>query len=514
MHDSGKSGATQLSNVGLVFFQARVKLDTLDNLISKWAKIDAWGDSVHIGKIDRFFWLKERTRVWELQKQLRGIRQGLCVLLGAGNASALAQLSVDIQRLYTETIRTSDAQSKSQAVSQKFFEAISRRMDSIEEIHRNSQDSVKLLQDLCLSLAAEPVQETQQDTIQVETSDLARAGPVALSSALQDIEAFNVTLASRSPAKTVWRNILQLRSPPQAAEALSLLFSKEDYLEGRRFNRLHRLVNGLERGDLAAELVSGTVSDIDGRDVDGWTALHWAARRGSSEAVALLLAHGADPRLITWTKRRSALHLAASSNSAPCVQQILQWRRGNAIVDLEPRDVRGCTPLHAASASHGAATTASLINSSADLNAREDFGFTPLLLAIHENKVEAASVLLRHGADYTIASKAGNTILHVAANVATIPMLVVLAKARMRGLDLKAQDPEGLTVAELIALRDGEEPEAFFRAFDRLLRSIVDEDFEVGSWTSISSAESWHSVEDARWYETEASAIVEADVAG
>lgn len=86
MRDGERSGASKLSNVGPMLFQARVKLDSLDNLISKWAKIDAWGDSAYIGKIDRFFWLKERKKVWELQKQLRDLRQGFCVLLGAGNA--------------------------------------------------------------------------------------------------------------------------------------------------------------------------------------------------------------------------------------------------------------------------------------------------------------------------------------------------------------------------------------------------------------------------------------------
>ena len=322
-----------------------------------------------------------------------------------------------------------------------------------------------------------------------------------------------MTLNFRSPAQIAWRNVLQLPVPPKTAQSISRLFSKEDYLQDRRFNRLHKLVNELENGNLGAELISGTVSNIDGRDVDGWTALHWAARRGSSEGIALLLAHGADPRLTTWNDSRSALHLAALSNSAFCVQQVLQWRRGNAIVDLELRDKFGCTPLHGAAEFNAAATTAFLINSSADLNACENFGFTPLLYAIHENKVETATVLLRHGADYKIATKAGNTILHVAANIATIPMLVILTKARMRGLDLEARDPEGLTVADLVAQRDGEVPEAFTRAFDRLICSIVDEDFEAGSWTSISSSGSWHSIEDASWYEAEASAVVEADFA-
>ena len=85
LHNDERSGAPQLSNVGPMLFQARVKLDSLDKLISKWAKINASGDSVHIGKLDRFFWLREKTKVRELQEQLHEIRRGLTVLLGAGN---------------------------------------------------------------------------------------------------------------------------------------------------------------------------------------------------------------------------------------------------------------------------------------------------------------------------------------------------------------------------------------------------------------------------------------------
>ena len=107
-------------------------------------------------------------------------------------SSALAQLSVDIQNLYAEAVRTSEAQSRSQAESQESLEAISRRIDSIEEIHRNSQDSMKFLQDLCLSLAPKSVQETKQDPTQMETSSLGGPDSITLSStrqeALQDTE--------------------------------------------------------------------------------------------------------------------------------------------------------------------------------------------------------------------------------------------------------------------------------------------------------------------------------------
>ncbi|KAL9040774.1 MAG: hypothetical protein Q9214_004351, partial [Letrouitia sp. 1 TL-2023] len=146
----------------------------------------ASGDSVQIGKIDRVFWLKEKKKIWELQKQLREIRQGLCVLLGAGNSSALAQLAVDVQNLYAETVRSSDAQLKSQAESQQSLEAISRRIDSIEEIYRDSQDGMTHLQNLCLSLAAKPAQETRQDPSRNVVSNPIQSDSTTLRSTQQE----------------------------------------------------------------------------------------------------------------------------------------------------------------------------------------------------------------------------------------------------------------------------------------------------------------------------------------
>lgn len=104
----------------------------------------------------------------------------LPLLLIVLSRSALAQLSVDIQQLYTEVVRTSDAQSKSRAESQESLEVISRRMDSMEEIHRNSQASAKLLQDLCLSLAAKPLQQTQQEP--TRSKDPSLGGPDSITS--------------------------------------------------------------------------------------------------------------------------------------------------------------------------------------------------------------------------------------------------------------------------------------------------------------------------------------------
>ena len=53
-------------------------------------------------------------------------------------------------------------------------------MDSLEELRRNSQASAKLLQDLCLSLAAKPLQQTQQEP--TRTKDPSLGGPDSITS--------------------------------------------------------------------------------------------------------------------------------------------------------------------------------------------------------------------------------------------------------------------------------------------------------------------------------------------
>ena len=111
----------------------------------------------------------------------------LPLLLMIFASSALAQLSVGIQNLYAETVRTSESQSRSQAEGQELLGVISRRMDPIEEIQRNSQDGMKLLENLCLSLAAKPVQETQQDPTQMETSSPGGPDSIPLSSTRQEV---------------------------------------------------------------------------------------------------------------------------------------------------------------------------------------------------------------------------------------------------------------------------------------------------------------------------------------
>ncbi|RSM09642.1 hypothetical protein CEP52_003978 [Fusarium oligoseptatum] len=245
--------------------------------------------------------------------------------------------------------------------------------------------------------------------------------------------------------EVAWRNILHLKAPPKLAEAYAVLFPGTDYLQERRFTYIHNIVIGLENGNLEdAIAVDGFL--VNEKDIDGWTSLHWAARRGNSYAVAVLLADGADPFLVTDNEKRGPLHLTAQSTSALSQQPPLFSSRP------------GQTWTKARILERGA-----------------------LLSAVAENNVETAALLLRAGANYKAKTNAGNTILHLSANVGEIPMLSILAKAT---------------------------PQGFHRAWDRPIQSIANKDLDPGSWatTPASGNESWYNFEEMSWYEAEAAA--------
>ncbi|XP_008473369.1 ankyrin repeat domain-containing protein 40-like [Diaphorina citri] len=64
-------------------------------------------------------------------------------------------------------------------------------------------------------------------------------------------------------------------------------------------------------GDFEAvcELVSKGIDINAQHDMNGWTALHWAAKRGQKDIVSYLLKHGADKSLLT-SKEETPLALA------------------------------------------------------------------------------------------------------------------------------------------------------------------------------------------------------------
>ena len=167
-------------------------------------------------------------------------------------------------------------------------------------------------------------------------------------------------------------------------------------------------------------------ADVNSAEIDGTTALHWAAYRGDIETAQLLLEAGAEPEAAN-RYGVTPLVLAAGRGNAPIVEALLDAgadpnttlpegetvlmaaaRTGNVDVlrlllargaDLRARESwRGQTALHWAAAENHPTAVHALVELGADVNERSTAGWSALLYAVRAGKAEAVSALLEAGA--------------------------------------------------------------------------------------------------------------------
>ena len=188
------------------------------------------------------------------------------------------------------------------------------------------------------------------------------------------------------------------------------------------------LVDAVKASDTAAirALLEQQV-DVNTPEVDGTTALHWAAYQGDLDTARLLLRAGANadaPNRYAVTP----LALACGRGNAPIVEALLDAgadanttlpegetvlmaaaRSGNVDVlrllmahgaDVGAKEGwRGQTALMWAAAENHPAAVHSLIELGAAVTERSSAGWTALLFAVRAGKAEAVHALLEAGAD-------------------------------------------------------------------------------------------------------------------
>ncbi len=134
--------------------------------------------------------------------------------------------------------------------------------------------------------------------------------------------------------------------------------------------------------------------DVNAPQVDGTTALHWAAYQDDLETMKLLLQGGAD---VTATNRYGvkALSLACTNGNVAIVELLL-----GAGADPNTTLRGGETALMTAARTGKPGPVKALLTSGADVGAKVGRGQTALMWAAAEGHVEVVEELIQAGADF------------------------------------------------------------------------------------------------------------------
>ena len=163
-------------------------------------------------------------------------------------------------------------------------------------------------------------------------------------------------------------------------------------------------------------------ADVNAKDEDGRTPLHWAVESADEDAVDSVLLMGANTNAKD-KDGRTPLHLAVESADERIIKLLLD--KG---ADINAKDdKRRFTALHYAVKLGKQNIVELLIAKGADINARDKQGHTPLYIAANSD-YRTAEFLLSKGADSSIRIESGQTLLELAQqrrqSESTVPDLI------------------------------------------------------------------------------------------
>ncbi|CAL1539840.1 unnamed protein product [Lymnaea stagnalis] len=195
-------------------------------------------------------------------------------------------------------------------------------------------------------------------------------------------------------------------------------------------------------------------ADANSINKSGETALHKAVDAGNTEIVKLLIGIGSNINA-TNVDGDTVLHKAARRNNINVIELLV-----NAKINIEAVNKNGETALLAASAESAGygqcAIVQYLIEAGGDVNLEDRYGNTPLSIAVNNDNLMLAHILIKAKADLLL--KAGSSV-----NSQNSPNPMVLAVNSChkdyvkllleRGENVNAQDDE-LNILIIVALRN------------------------------------------------------------
>lgn len=172
-------------------------------------------------------------------------------------------------------------------------------------------------------------------------------------------------------------------------------------------------VSAQEMQEMMSKLVDLDDADLDLKDCDGKTALHYAsmyaAIDGDADVAKSLIARGVDVNLQD-NCGKTALHYACVSSNVELFTLITEAKGFNSI-DLQ--DCTGRTALHTATIEGNDVIADKLVERAANLNIQDNCGKTALHYASASSNIELFNKFIGAGANVNIQCCAGRTPLHL-----------------------------------------------------------------------------------------------------
>jgi ankyrin repeat protein len=228
------------------------------------------------------------------------------------------------------------------------------------------------------------------------------------------------------------------------------------------------LIDAVKGGDQRAiDALLRAHADVNAPQVDGTTAVHWAAHNGDlatvdrligaganvgaanrygvapiwlaaqnghGRVVEALLRAGADPNTTRGSSGETVLMIAARSGQVEVLQRLIAHG-----ADVNVKDaIRGQSALIWAAGEGHAGAVRVLAKAGADLEIRSSSEMTPLMFGIRSGSIDTARELLDQGANLNVTGRDGTTMISLAIINANWEMASLLVS---RGADPNGNDP-------------------------------------------------------------------------
>lgn len=326
----------------------------------------------------------------------------------------------------------------------------------------------------------------------------------------------NLLTICSSPSDAIWDKILCKNIEDAEIEELRLLFKNPELSAIRGYSTLHQIVLGITNASLSTEL-ERSPSAVDSTDFQGRTAISWAAARGDTEAVKLLIRFSANVQICD-NQGMSPLHHAAKARTPSCLKPLLcagasvhkldvSGRCALALACRQSKSLEYLAPLfdftpnadkcvhngthilHWAIAYDKDQSLKLLLRHGAHIETADKEDFTTIVWAVCQNSHRVLPIVLERGTRLDSKTKLGQTILHFVATRSDAKIMRMIRSADLCGIDVYAGSVKEEVNAQQRFLR---------RLSERRPKDEANMDGLISAWQSVWETAQIQNPEQAR----------------